>query len=127
MTAEHKQALAEGRSDARVVKAYLEAIAAVRPRRGRKRSRDSIAKRLDVIEATIEEAPPLTGLHLAQERLDLEAELAAFDRAQDISGLELDFVKVAKRYGGRKGISYAAWREAGVGSEVLERADISRT
>ena len=32
----------------------------------------------------------------------------------DLSGLEADFVSVAKEYSQRKGISYAAWREVGV-------------
>ena len=44
----------------------------------------------------------------------------------DLSALEGDFIKVAKTYGERKGISYASWREVGVPAAVLARADISR-
>jgi hypothetical protein len=126
MTEDHKQALAEGRSDARVVKAYLEAIAATRPKRGRKRTRESITKRLEAIGTTIADAAPLTALHLAQERLNLQAELAALDATRDSSAAERDFLKVAKRYGDRKGISYAAWRAAGVAAETLKLAGVSK-
>jgi hypothetical protein len=40
--------------------------------------------------------------------------------------LEDDFVRIAKAYGERKGISHEAWRETGVQPEVLRRAGISR-
>jgi hypothetical protein len=35
-------------------------------------------------------------------------------------------VKAARDYGQRKGISYAAWREAGVDAAVLKKAGIGR-
>ncbi|MHB1534624.1 MAG: hypothetical protein ACYC1D_08440 [Acidimicrobiales bacterium] len=41
--------------------------------------------------------------------------------------LETAFVKVASGYSERKGLSYAAWREAGVSADVLRRAGIRRT
>ncbi len=44
-----------------------------------------------------------------------------------ITGLERDFVKVAKAYSAKKGISYGAWREFGVSPEVLKKAGISRS
>ena len=44
----------------------------------------------------------------------------------DISALEDGFVKVAKGYSSRKGISYNAWRTVGVSAAVLKRAGISR-
>ena len=50
MTAEHKKALAEGRTEGRSVKAYLDALDQQRPRRGRRRTPDSIKKRLAAIE-----------------------------------------------------------------------------
>ena len=46
--------------------------------------------------------------------------------AGDMSALEREFVKAAPAYGDRKGISYAAWREAGVSAAVLRRAGIQR-
>ena len=126
MTDEHKAALAQGRAEGRAVKVYLEALAANKPKRGRKRTPDSIAKRLERIGAELGEASPLTKLQLVQERMDLEEELERMGDQVDISGLEDDFVAVAKAYGERKGISYAAWREVDVPAAVLKRAGVGR-
>ncbi len=46
VTAEHKAAMAVGRNESRSVRLYLEALTANRPKRGRKRTAESIAKRL---------------------------------------------------------------------------------
>jgi hypothetical protein len=126
MTNEHKQALAEGRTEGRAVKAYLDALEQQKPRRGRKRTPDSIAKRLTAIEKQLADASSLQRLQLVQERRDLETELAGMDTTVDISALEAEFVKVAKTYSARKGIEYASWRELGVGADVLKKAGISR-
>ncbi len=126
MTDEHKAALAQGRSEGRAVKAYLEALAANKPKRGRKRTTDTITKRLSTIEKELEEASPLAQLQLVQERMDLQAELESMNDVVDLSGLEADFVAVAKSYGERKGISYGAWRKVGVEPGTLKRAGISR-
>lgn len=126
MTNEHKQALALGREQGRAVRRYLEALDAHRPKRGRKRTPDSINRRLADIEAKLETADPLSRLQLVQERMNLEEELAAKSEAVDIGALEEEFVAAAKQYGERKGITYAAWREAGIDAAVLKRADIRR-
>src|SRR5918994_999375 len=126
MTAEHKRALAQGRAEGRAVRAYLEALDQNRPRRGRPRTPASIEKRLKAVEAELADAAPLHRLQLVQERMDLERELDRIDAADDLTGLERDFVKVAKGYAERKGISYAAWRELGVAPEVLRKAGIGR-
>ncbi len=126
MTDEHKAALAQGRSEGRAVKAYLEALAANKPKRGRKRTTDTITKRLSTIEKELEEASPLAQLQLVQERMDLQSELESMNDVVDLSGLEEDFVAVAKSYGERKGISYAAWRKVGVEPATLKKAGISR-
>jgi hypothetical protein len=126
MTASHKQALAEGRTASRHVRAYLEALEANKPKRGRKRTKDTVRRQLEETKAEIGPATGLRKLELAQRRIDLEAELAAFDVSVDLSGLRKDFVKHAKAYGTRKHISYAAWREAGVSAEDLKAAGISR-
>ena len=57
--------------------------------------------------------------------MDLERELDRIDAADDLTGLN-DYVKVAKGYAERKGISYAAWRELGVSPDVLRKAGIGR-
>ena len=126
MSAEHKAALAEGRVQGRAVRVYLEALAANRPKRGRKRTPESIKRRLDRIEVELADASPLQRLQLVQERMDLENELAASGESVDLSALESDFVGAAKGYSERKGISYAAWREAGVPAATLKAAGISR-
>jgi hypothetical protein len=127
MSDEHKTALAEGREQGRVVRRYLEGLDANKPRRGRKRSPESIAKRLDDIEAQLPTADPLKRLHLVQERFDLRAALRASDAGTDLAELEGQFAKVAASYGDRKGISYSAWREFGVPTSVLTKAGIARS
>jgi hypothetical protein len=127
MTDEHKAALAEGRSQGRAVRAYLEALEAHKPKRGRKRTPESIAKRLEKIDEELREADQLRRLQLVQEQMDLQNELASLDQKVDLTALEDDFVASAKPYGERKGISYAAWREVGVPAAVLKRAGISRS
>jgi hypothetical protein len=126
MSADHKAALAEGRAQGRAVRRYLEALEAHRPKRGRKRTPDSIKKRLDKIETEIAAADPLKRIGLIQERMDLSAELETMDAGADLSDLEAEFVSAAKAYSERKGISYAAWREAGVPAATLSAAGIGR-
>jgi len=126
MSDEHKAALAKGRLEGRVVRDYLEGLRATRPKRGRKRTADTIKKRLDAIEVELASATPLDELLLVQERRDLEAELAAKSNAIDMEALEAEFVKVAKSYSESKSISYASWRDVGVPASTLKRAGISR-
>ena len=45
----------------------------------------------------------------------------------DLSALEAGFATHAAAYGGRRGISYAAWREVGVSSATLKSAGIRRS
>jgi hypothetical protein len=126
MSQAHKDALAVGREEGRAVRRYLEALEAHRPKRGRKRSQETIERRLQQVDEKLETADPLTRVQLMQERMDLEAELAAKDAQIDLAALEESFVKSAKNYSERKGISYAAWREAGVDASVLRAAGIRR-
>jgi uncharacterized protein YicC (UPF0701 family) len=126
MTDEHKKALAEGRTQGRAVRNYLDALEATKPKRGRKRTTESIKKRLDTIEAELASTDPLKALNLRQERRDLQAELVGMDEKVDLADVETDFVTAAKGYGERRGISYEVWREAGVPPEVLKKAGISR-
>ncbi|MHB8670314.1 MAG: hypothetical protein ACYDAD_07120 [Acidimicrobiales bacterium] len=126
MSAKHKAALAEGREQGRAVRRYLEALEANRPRRGRKRTPESIKRRLAAITDALAGSDSLSRLHLVQERMNLEAELAAGDGNVDLADLEKGFVRVAADYGRRKGICYAAWRELGVDASVLRQAGIGR-
>jgi len=127
MTDAHKKALAVGREQGRIIRGYLEALDSTRPKRGRKRTADSVQRRLDAVRKELPAATGLTRVHLIQERMDLETELANLSGdGVDISALEAAFVKVAAEYGSRKGISYTAWREAGVDAAVLKKAGIKR-
>lgn len=127
MSDEHRQALAKGRSEGAAVRRYLVALETHRPKRGRKRTPDSMTKRLKAIETQLPNADPLTRVHLLQERINLQHALAASEEALDMKALEDEFVRAAKAYGERKRISYTAWREAGVDTAVLKRAGIRRT
>lgn len=127
MTAEHKAALAKGREEGLAVRRYLEALESSRPRRGRKRTPASVDRKLAAIEAQLATADPLSRLHLLQDKKDLIEERARMGEVHDLTELEKQFVKVARSYGERKGISYGTWRSAGVSAAVLQRAGIPRT
>ena len=126
VTDDHKAAMAEGRTQSRAVSAYLEALDNHRPKRGRKRTRESVDRRLAAIDKDLSSANPIKRLSMIQERLDLLKEKEGMAVAVDISGFEADFVAAAKPYSDRKGISHAAWKELGVPAHVLKRAGISR-
>lgn len=127
MSAQHKQALAVGREESRAVRRYLEALEAHKPKRGRKRTTEGIQARLRAIDSKLAGADPLTRVHLVQERMNLEAEIANKGESVDLGALEKGFVKAARSYGERKGITYAAWRAAGVDANVLRKAGVPRT
>ncbi len=126
MTDEHKAKLAEGRGLSRPVRDYLEAIDGNKPKRGRKRTPDSIKARLEVIKEQLPTAAIMKKVELVQERRNLEVELATMGTTVDLTELEKGFVASAKTYSARKGISYAAWREIGVSAEVLKKSGITR-
>jgi hypothetical protein len=123
----HKAALAQGRHESRVVREYLEALKSTKPKRGRKRTAESIQERLDKIESEISVADPLNELLLLQERRDLQEEFQALGSGADISSAETEFVKIALTYSNRRHISYATWREIGVEAAVLKKAGIPRS
>jgi len=127
MSDEHKQALAQGRMESKVVRDYLEALRSAKPKRGRKRSPESIQKRLAKIQTELASADPLTELLLLQERRDLQDEAESLGSGDDLASAEEAFVKVAKAYSERRHISYATWREVGVEAAVLKHAGVPRS
>jgi len=127
MSDEHKAALAKGREHGRAVRRYLEALEANKPRRGRKRSPDSLKKRLAEIDTEIATADPLRRVLLVQERSDLQQALESSGPSVDMDELEREFIKAAGPYSEKKGISYATWREVGVPAAVLAKAGIKRS
>ncbi len=126
MTQEHKDALAQGRREAKAIKAYLEA-ATLPKRRGRPITAESLRTRIQSLDRRIDaEADPLQRVGLIQKRIDLAAALEHSEAAADMSSLEDGFVAYAKSYSKRKGISYTAWREAGVPAAALKRGGIKQ-
>lgn len=126
MSDSHKAAMERGRAEGRIVRDYLEALRSSKPKRGRKRTADTITARLAKIDDELTTASAIEELQLVQERRDLQAELATIDSGVDLDELETAFVEVAKSYGERKGIAYATWRDVGVSAATLKQAGIGR-
>jgi hypothetical protein len=127
ITDQHKAAMAEGRVEGKVVRDYLDALRGSKGKPGRKRTPDSVKRRLAAIEVELHDATPVRELELVQERMDLQVELEAMKARVDPATLEAGFVKVAAGYSTRKGISYSAWRAVGVEASVLKKAGIPRS
>lgn len=124
MSTAHKKALANGRNEGRIIREYLEIVEATKPKRGRRRTPESITKRLSVIATELKTADPVTKVRLIQERMNLRNELASMKSKTEIAAAETRFIKVAKSFSQRNDISYDAWREFGVTPAVLKRAGI---
>ena len=127
MTDEHKAAMAEGRAQGRAVRNYLEALESHKPKRGRKRTPETMRARIATIDETIDTVDPVKRLQMTQERMDLERSIEAAETTIDLSEMEDAFAEAAAGYGERNGISYAAWRKVGVPAAVLKKAGINRS
>ncbi len=123
MSQEHKDALAQGRKEARAIKAYLKALGSRGP--GRPVTRESLEARLAKVNLRFED--PLKSVELIQTRLDIEDALARLENSQNVEVLEASFIEHAASYSARKGISYPAWREIGVAAAVLKQAGVPET
>ena len=117
------------KAEVTAIREYLKALEQNAPRRGRKRTPDGIRRQLASLTAEMEGATVTRQLDMVQQRIDLETELEALEQAGsiDLSALEANFVNHAASYGGRRGISYAAWREVGVLATTLKAAGIRRS
>ncbi len=117
------------KAEVAAIRDYLKVLEQNAPRRGRKRTPDGIRRQLASVTTEMEGATVTRQLDLVQQRIDLEAELEALEQAGsiDLSALEANFVDHAAAYGGRRGISYAAWREVGVSAATLKAAGIRRS
>jgi hypothetical protein len=127
MSQDHKDALAKGRQASRAVRAYLDALEANKPKRGRQRSPESIQKRLDELENELANASAFERLGLLAETERLQTSLDQLAPGEGLGPLRKSFIKWAKVYGEAKGISYATWRAAGVSAEDLKAAKITRS
>ena len=124
---EAKAARAAGQAQGRTVSRYLTALDSTKPKRGRQRSNEKMRARVAELPDEIAQAKPLKRVHLIQELMDLESELAREEETVDISAIEGEFISIAAEYSNRKGISYGAWREVGVPASVLKAAGVART
>jgi hypothetical protein len=110
---------------ARVIRRYLSALDAQRVGRTPAKTAESLHFRMHEIDTEMLSADPVRRLHLTQERIDLHAEyLRLTTGTSDLSELEKAFVRVARGYGDRHGISFSAWRQIGVDADVLASAGI---
>ncbi len=126
MSPEHKEALARGRQEAKVVRNYLEALHAD-DQRGRPIDRQSVQARIERLQSQINDEPKaVRRVELIQQRLDAERRLAGLEESTDRESLVRDFIEVAEAYSQRRGITYTAWREVGVPAAVLKEAGITR-
>ena len=126
ISVEQKSAMAVGRVQGRAVNTYLTMLQENKPKRGRKRTPESIQKRLDAIAEEIETAQPATVVQLVAEQRQLSTDLKKLDTVHNTDEAEEAFVEVAKEYSKRKNIPYPVWRKVGVPADVLKRAGIPR-
>ena len=126
MSQEHKDALAQGRKEARAIKAYLKTVDT--RRQGRPVTRESLVKRLARTNEKIEgSGDPLKTIDLIQTRLDIQLALSNMEEPENLNQLQAGFVRYAASYSERKGVSYTAWREFGVPAAVLRNAGVPET
>lgn len=124
MDTKHKEALAIGRREGRVVRNYLKALDS---RDGKRGNVEALQDRLNEITATLEkETDPVRKVLFTQRRLELEKEIEKAKNRVGLDDLEAEFKKVAPSYSKRRGISYIAFREVGVPASVLKEAGIDR-
>lgn len=127
MSDEHKRALARGRAQGKAIRDYLSALERNRAR-GRTPDRETLQKRIEDVQRRIdEEENPAKRVELIQRRLDHEEQMIAMDDEPDMEALQDGFVDAVREYSERKGITYHAWREAGVPADVLRQGGIKRT
>lgn len=127
MSEDHKAALAKGRAQGRAVREYLAALEQER-KPGRKLDKETAESRIAEVQSQIDDEPdPAKRVELIQKRLDLEERLVELADEPDLEALEREFVAAAADYSVRKGISYTAWREAGVPAATLKQAGVKRT
>lgn len=119
-TEAHKEAMAQGREEARAVREYLKWLENPPPP-----DPDAIEDQVEALQRRIEdETNPLQRVQLIQRRMDLEDEKALAESAPDQTEVERAFVKAVPGYTERKGLTYKAWREVGVPAAVLKEAGL---
>ena len=108
-----------------IVRTYLEGLCEQARPSGR-RTTTYLHNRIAAIDVELESASPLDRLLLIQERMDCEADLESRTDDAGRAANEERFLEVAASFSERKGVSYKAWRQAGVPATVLRKAGVSR-
>ena len=72
------------KTEVAAVRDYLKALEQNAPRRGRRRTPESVERQLAVLEGEMEGASVTKRLGLIQERIDLEADLEALQQAGSV-------------------------------------------
>lgn len=131
LTPDHKEAMVQGRTQARAVRSYLDALAANRPKRGRRRSPERLAAQLAKTRDQLEngDLDRLKRLHLVAEshRLAEELESMVDNPADRVAETEGPFIEVAAEYAKAHEITHSAFVELGVNPKVLAKAGVRRT
>ena len=107
------------RSETGVVRAYLEGLNA---QKDLYQGRYSLEDRLDKVEKRLKNSSDVIEEMLSmQKRKEI---LDLINKQPAIVALESEFVKVAKSFSDRRGISPPVWKEMGVPTDVLKRSGI---
>lgn len=123
MDAEQKRAMAEGRAQAKAVRSYLDLVADGQHNKDTPPVEDLEAERAELHRKIDEAQDSLHRLELIQRRLDVEAQLAQAPDV-DVVAAERGFIEHAAAYAERKGLSWPAFRDAGVPASVLREAGL---
>ena len=129
MSAQHKQALAEGRTMSGTVNRYLSAIEQPK-KRGRRVTTEQLEERLHAANEKLKASTGVEKLQAAQQVRTLTARIKATQsngQVVDIGPLEAEFVKIAKKFGENKNYTFGDWRAVGVPADVLAKAGIKKT
>ncbi len=126
MTDDHKRNLAEGREQARIVDRYLIALEPTKKKRGRKVTPEKLQERLNDAQRGLLSATGAERLNLMQEEADLKARIEAVqaEPEDNIETLQAEFVKVARVYADRRGITRKTFQAYGVPLSVLKEAGV---
>lgn len=119
LTESHKEALVQGRREARIVRSFLATLRDDRKARNRAEFKERLA---DLTSRLNETEDALERLMLIKERQDLVDRFDADEDDPEKEEAEDQFVQVAAEYSERKGIPRSAWEEIGVPGEILDRA-----
>lgn len=123
---EHKQRMAQGRRQTKVVERYLRSLERVKAQKKRSATPEEIERKLGEIQSALVSAQGIERLELLQQREDFQR-TALEAEPENHAELEHQFIAVAKSFGDRKGVSYSTWREFGVPKTVLDAAGVERT